>query len=619
MSDWELFGLHPHIVSVLQNTLKFETPTEVQGECLKYTNSPHDILVASRTGSGKTMCYILPIINTIFRRLDKLNQKNETVEDTENADPQKRQSNFIDGLIFLPTRDLAIQVFREIKKFLTGAYAYIRLSLVIGGIYRDKQLKCLKKTPSIVISTPGRMWDFIQNEKEVSLRKLAGVKFLVLDEIDRIIELGQFKELTQILNFIHTDALNEQKLMRESLALSEPKEFIDINGESVEILKENNYTQADLLTEREITIIKKRARMCRNFVVSATLTRISATSRMLSNKKFMNDMKVWKKKQKEGDQGDVHPKVIDILSKLKSDKEFKIIDLVKDELKFLPSTIRFEKIKSASEDKIYHLFYVLKNMCGQDLTMIFVNSINSVRKLKNVLDFLKIDCVCLHSRMRQSQRIEKLHQFETGRKKFMITTDVGARGLDIKNIGLVIHFHTPKDMDTFVHRSGRTARAEAAGKVIIISDPDDQKRLNKYVYDLPKDSIHPLNIPTKDVFANKKLVDAACEIERQTHANDKERKEESWVKKASGEIGFDVNFDEFTEKGRTKPKKQEDGQQERIERGLKMQKKGFAMKREQLDKTYDSVVNKPYKKFSTFMDSDDIIRIAGSLKRVKGD
>lgn len=616
MSSWDLFGLHSHLKTVIQETLRFDHPTDVQTEFLKYTNTRNDVLVASKTGSGKTFCYILPILNSIFRRIDKLND--ETSNEEENNENKKiRQSNFIEGLIFVPTRDLAVQVHREIKQFLTGKYASVHVSLIIGGIYREKQLKSLKKTPSIVVSTPGRLWDFVENEKLVSLRKFAGIKFLVLDEIDRIIELGQFKELTQILNFIYNEAINEQEILQETAGQNDQEEFVEYNGETIRVMKESDGFEKEQMTPKELSIIKKRAKLRRTFVISATLTKISSTSRMLTNRKFINQLKVWKKKQKEGQTTEVHPKVIDIMSKLQTNKDFKVIDLVKEDLKFFPSTVTIQKVKASTEDKIYFLHYILKNI-SNNLTMIFVNSINTVRKLKNILEFLKVDCVCLHSRMRQSQRMDKLQKFEAGKKKFLITTDVGARGLDIKNVDLVIHYHTPKDMDTFVHRCGRTARAENIGKVIIISDADDQKRLNKYVFDLPKDSINVISFPSRDVFAQKKLIDSALAIEKESHYYSKEAKEENWVKRVSREVGFDVDLNEFTEKGRTKPKKDlDDGEEERREKSFKMKKQGFASKRANFEEMFEKETNKPYNRYSSFLDSDEIHKIMGSLKRVK--
>lgn len=618
MSAWDLFGLHPHLVSVLEEQFGFEHPTDVQSEFLKFTNSRQDILVASRTGSGKTFCYLLPILNSVLHRFDKLNSGAAQPEDEQNGDGKKRQSNYMEGLIFVPTRDLAVQVYREAKKFLSGPYASIHLCLIIGGMFREKQLRTLGQSPAIVISTPGRLWDFMENEKAPAIRKLAGVKFLVLDEIDRIIELGQFKELTQILNFVYSEALNEQELLRQTALDSQEKEFVEFNGEKIEVLKENQFETGEILTEKEIENLKKRAAMRRTFVISATLTKISSTSRMLSNKKFQKTIKEWKKKQKEGGAtDDVHPKVLDIMAKLKTNKDFKVIDLVKDELKFLPASVTIQKIKSPTDDKIYYLYHVLRTQTS-GLSIVFVNSINAVRKVKNVLEFLKVECVNLHSKMRQVQRIDRLEKFEGQKRRCLVTTDVGARGLDIKDVELVIHYHTPRDMDTFVHRCGRTARGTASGRVLIISDPDDQKRLNKYVHDLPKDCIHMLELPIKEVFADKKLVDEALDIERQTHSKNREKKEETWIKKTADEIGFDPDFDEFTEKGKQKRRMDDEDDDRAIrEKKLRQKQEEFASRRKEFEGLYDKQRNRPYGRYSSFLDSDDVARIAGSLKRVK--
>jgi ATP-dependent RNA helicase DDX24/MAK5 len=417
---------------------------------------------------------------------------------------------------------------------------------------------------------------------------------------------------------VYNEAINEQQLLREAAERIPEKEFVEIDGEQVEVINENELRPEDVLTKKEIQNLKKRASLRRTFVVSATLTKVSLTSRMLTNKKFQRQLKEWKKGQKEGAASDqTHPKVLDILSKLQIANTVKIIDLVKDELRFLPSKVTIQKIRSPTEDKMYFLFHLLKRE-EQGLAIVFVNSINAVRKVKNVLEFLKVECVNLHSKMRQVQRIDRLEKFEGQKRKVLVTTDVGARGLDIKDVSLVIHYHTPRDMDTFVHRSGRTARGNTSGRVVIISDPDDQKRLSKYVHDLPKDCIHPLALSSKEVFADKALVDEALELERTIHSDVKEKKDSSWVKKTADDLGFDPDIEYFTAKGKQRPKPTEDElDQEQRERSILRKQAQFLQKREQFEEMYDRRKNNAYGRHSTFLDPEDIARIAGSLKRVK--
>ena len=99
--------------------------------------------------------------------------------------------------------------------------------------------------------------------------------------------------------------------------------------------------------------------------------------------------------------------------------------------------------------------------------MIFTNTINNARKVVSVLSLLKIRTVALHSQLQQRQRLKKLDQFRDKIVKIMVCTDVGARGLDIPMVNHVIQYNLPKDLDTYIHRCGRTARIGRTGTLII--------------------------------------------------------------------------------------------------------------------------------------------------------
>lgn len=136
ISPWSKFKLHPTLESQLEkNGLK--TPTDVQSQVLFYTNYAVDCIVASKTGSGKTLCYVLPMLSSILRE--------EVLEDR------------IQGLVLVPTRELAIQVYREYKKMLNEENTKkCRISLIIGGLSKDKQLRILNKRPHVIVATVGR-------------------------------------------------------------------------------------------------------------------------------------------------------------------------------------------------------------------------------------------------------------------------------------------------------------------------------------------------------------------------------------------------------------------------------------------------------------------------------
>jgi superfamily II DNA/RNA helicase len=141
-------------------------------------------------GSGKTLCYLVPLLNSICNAIDK-----------------GTFDSYSMSLILLPTRELAIQVESVLKNLLAhlrSHYEKVRIPIVTisGGFSIEKQIRLLASKPKIVIGTVGRVWDILQNGKSEDFRALSSLNYLILDEIDRILDLGQLKELSGILQYI---------------------------------------------------------------------------------------------------------------------------------------------------------------------------------------------------------------------------------------------------------------------------------------------------------------------------------------------------------------------------------------------------------------------------------
>lgn len=140
-------------------------------------------------GSGKTLSYLVPVLNALCNSFDK-----------------GTFDNFGATLILLPTRELAVQVENVLKTVInrlkTVCEARISTCTISGGFSVDKQIRMLASNPKIVIATIGRLWDILQNGKSEEVKKITGSQFLILDEVDRIIDLGQMKEMENVLKFI---------------------------------------------------------------------------------------------------------------------------------------------------------------------------------------------------------------------------------------------------------------------------------------------------------------------------------------------------------------------------------------------------------------------------------
>ena len=545
---WNEFGLDQDILDVIEKKLKLESPTTVQEKVLSKMNQKCDIFAASRTGTGKTFCFVLPILNDFLKA-------------------KKSPSKTVKGvfsLVIAPTRELAVQIMNEFKKFKVLGDIRVRICSLLGGLSREKQLRIIEKDCDIVIATVGRLQDLIQNEDSKGLKKLGMCQYLVIDEVDRLIELGQFKEMKSILTYIDTGIIKAHKLEllqgkkdskvdkninlnkdqdpeieeidtdlfteenvdlgveenvdldNDEQGLEEEEEIdnteadaelvnkiesamislggqqtINVNGEMVIINDELTYDSKTKLSDEEISRVKRAKTSRKTMLFSATLTQISGTSRMMNNKKLINTMKAMKnnKNNKQLTQAKEFPKIFDIMRKIRTNYPLEIVNCTEEGDDTFDNKMEIVKVKCIGQEKMLHLYYFLESE-SPERTIVFCNSIRSSRQVLNILKYCGIEGVGLHSHMQQRQRLKKIEQFKSAKKfKVLVTTDVASRGLHIEGVDLVIHFHTPRDFDTFVHRSGRTARMGNVGKVIMLEDADDRGRFQKYKRDITSQNL----------------------------------------------------------------------------------------------------------------------------------
>lgn len=240
--------------------------------------------------------------------------------------------------------------------------------------------------------------------------------FLVIDETDRMIEKGHFEELTLLLDRLNADP------------------------------------------------IKKARRQ--NFIFSATLTLVHELPRYIKSKNVGKKMKAQKQTSEQKIQmlidhlGISQPKIVDVTKKSgTADKltECRIIcDLAQKDL---------------------YLYYFLQRHPGR--TIVFCNSIDCVKRLGQLFNLLNCQPRPLHAQMNQRQRLKNLEKFTASPTGLLIATDVAARGLDIPNVQHVIHYQVPRTTENYVHRSGRTARANNEGITVLIMEPGEVKNYVK--------------------------------------------------------------------------------------------------------------------------------------------
>lgn len=445
LEGWNGLGVPQSILKALAEN-GFKSPTEIQTLTLPAAiMGRRDILGAAETGSGKTLAFGIPVLNGILhlkQRAENGESSNlrslqtlPTVEEANDSDrdltPPPEELDDIPmpetdaeteaesgeeddegefkplyALVLTPTRELAVQVRDHLIK--AAKYTGIKIAAVFGGLAAVKQQRLLKACPEIVVATPGRLWELLQ-EGNRHLNKMDSLNFLVIDETDRMVEKGHFEELQLLLDRLNSDPL------------------------------------------------KKAQRQ--NFVFSATLTLVHDLPDYLHNKmgkkkkivKLTSEQKMKKLIEKLGIS---QPKIVDITKKTGT-----------------AESLTECRIVCELDQKDFYLYYFLQRHPGR--TIVFCNSIDCVKRLAQLFSLLACSPLPLHANMIQKQRLKNLERFTKNPMGLLIATDVAARGLDIPNVKHVIHYQCPRTSENYVHRSGRTARANTEGIAILIMEPGE--------------------------------------------------------------------------------------------------------------------------------------------------
>lgn len=337
-------------------------------------------------------------------------------EDQVSGENQESSTNVRDSkplyaLVLTPTRELAVQVRDHLVT--AAKYTGIQVVAIFGGLAAVKQERVLSKCPEIVVATPGRLWELL-NEGNVHLNKLQNINFLVVDETDRMIERGHFEELKHIIERLNANP--EKKAQRQ------------------------------------------------NFIFSATLTLTHELPQYLKLKNMNRKRKL---------QSETTEQKVDALIQYFDISQPKIIDVTQSGRGStgIAKRVMECRISCSHEQKDLYLYYFLQKHPGR--TIVFCNSIDCVRRLAKLFAILQCEPLALHAKMAQRARLKSLERFTKNPMGLLIATDVAARGLDIPNVEHVIHYQVPRTTENYIHRSGRTARGNNEGIAILIMEPEE--------------------------------------------------------------------------------------------------------------------------------------------------
>ena len=355
------------------DAMGYETATPVQEQVIPPIIEGRDIIAAAQTGTGKTAAFLLPVIHKLLT--------------------QHHEGHTINAMIVVPTRELAMQIAQTLE----GISYFTSISFIAvyggtGGALFANEKKALAAGVDIVICTPGRMISHLN----MGYVKLDGLKYLVLDEADRMLDMGFYDDIIKMISFL-------------------PKQR-------------------------------------QNLLFSATMP---TAMRKLANTILVNPVEIniaISKPPEQIKQG-----------------AFLVFDAQKVPLvKYILSQKEFGSV------------------------VVFCSSKLSVKKLAEELRRSKFSADQIHSDLDQEHREQALSDFKSKKLKILVATDILSRGIDIEDIDLVINYDVPHDGEDYIHRIGRTARAESKGTAYtLISDKDQfkfqqiEKLLGKAVEKLP--------------------------------------------------------------------------------------------------------------------------------------
>ena len=415
-------GLSPAIVASLQKA-RWHKPTEIQKKAIPIVREGRDLLAIAQTGSGKTGAFLLPI-------LDRIAQTSA-----------RRQNPAV--LILAPTRELALQLMQNVEFFapalnLSGA-------LLIGGASALVQKEALEAKPDIIVATPGRLLDHLR-QKNLTL---CDIEFLVLDEADRMLDMGFLPDIKRILS-----VCNEK---RQSLLFSATLTD-DIHLLAQKLLKKSCFIEINANRDAE--------------GVEQVFYRVP-----------------------------------------QSEKPRFLRDLIVDN--------------------------------GLEQVLVFTREKKSAGALTSHLKEYGFSVEALHGDKTQAARLRAWEAFKTGRLRVLVATDLASRGLDVKELPVVVNYELPTDPHDYIHRIGRTGRAGAKGVAFSLVSEKDTFKFEALQKLLKK----KLTLETPEIyrsyFESKTSPKPEKPISKVPAKQNREKKKAEVLKKTPVDESFDYIFPGF--------------------------------------------------------------------------
>lgn len=358
--------------------MHFDECTPVQEHTIPVILEGRDVISCAQTGTGKTAAFILPLLTNLLY---------------DNHDPNK-----LNAIIMAPTRELAQQIDQQMEGF--GFYVPFSSVAIYGGNDGGAwgtQSTGLQKGADIVIATPGRLLS-LMNIYNIDF---SGVKYFILDEADRMLDMGFYDDIMAVVNRLPKD--------RQTIMFSAT---MPANIRKMAKAIMNNPAEVQIAVSRPPESIRQMA--------------------------------------------------VDIFEAQKT-------------------AFIVQKFRSSGDQELKKV-------------IVFVGKKQRVKELTRALRANHIDARAMHSDLEQKERDEVMLDFRNNKVDVLVATDIVSRGIDVDDIPLVINYDVPRDAEDYVHRIGRTARAENKGEALTLVSPEDKHFFNKIERFLQK-SIERLPLP----------------------------------------------------------------------------------------------------------------------------
>jgi ATP-dependent RNA helicase RhlE len=346
-------GLHPDLLRGVKE-LGFSRPTPIQEQTIPPALAGKDLLACAMTGSGKTAAFVLPILQ---RLLDK-------PRGTTRA------------LVLTPTRELAAQIDAHLREL--AVHTPLSGAAVYGGVGMGPQEHAFRSGVDVIVATPGRLLDHFRHP----YAKLPGLEVLVLDEADRMLDMGFLPDVRRVLKHIPS---KRQTFM---FSATMPAPIVQLSRE--------------ILTDPVMVDLQRKA---------------------------------------------------------------------------APAVGITQAIYPVSEELKAPLFLELLNRKEIGNVIVFTRTKHRANRLAEFLERHRVSVARIHGNRSQNQRTEALDGFRDGKFRVLVATDIVARGIDVEQLGHVVNFDVPHVPEDYVHRVGRTARAEATGDAFTFAAPEEERDL----------------------------------------------------------------------------------------------------------------------------------------------